>query len=559
MDSSDGEPWESAPRGYVNLLTVDRPTSMWPRRCLVAGIGLLAAGASAVMLFDRRFAPEVANRTHFGKATENLFSASGFAPTTAEERVSTEDGMFPASSIPSRAHRDIMFPASSTPPSLAHGDGTVPASSIPSLAHKDGMLPSLSMPPLAHVEQRPAPVVATGAEIEAVWATTSSLIKAQSQVDALKATDYQNNPSVAYHRGDTSESQAATSYEPAPEAAWRTDDLPAAKRVQAEAVADWRRWRKEFEEQNAGDAPMESVTQAPEYQEDPSAPSTTPSWTAAPEYQEDPAASSSMQGTTSRPTTVTTVSTVSSRSHSLFCWALMMPHGYEVSLVRTLLNHGAGIFTCEDWTVFSEGHVELSPGPPARIITEDVGSVKCDFGGPWHLAMNSKVFIKVWRKVFADKRYLKAGWTVKVDPDAVFLPARLRAMLVKSDPDANVYFNNCDQGLHGPIEILARGGMEVFRKGIDKCVKHLSHEFDQAGEDVFLRHCLGLLNVSRVDNFHLLSEDRCMWENPVKQGCVSGKVAFHPFKKPETYFHCLQQAKAKDHRDSRARIRAIMK
>jgi len=494
MDASDVESWESVPRGYVNLPFVDRPTSMWPRRCLVAGVGLIAAGASAVMLFDCRFAPQLANRTLFGKATENLVSAYGFAPTTAEEGVMAKDGttlwgMPLASSIPSaesepysRTSRETRNTYMSTPAPVVATGGHVEAvwtTTSPVVIVES----SVDVPKTA---QRPAPVVVIGANIEAIWTTTSSTVTVESSLGAPKTRDSQNNPSWAYHRGDTLQSRATTSI-----MAYHRGDT-----LESRATTSY-----------------EPATQ---------------------------------------------VSTVTStKSHPLFCWALMMPHGYEVSLVRTLLNHGAGIFTCEDWTVFSEGHVELSPGPPVRIITEDVGSVKCDFGGPWHLALNSEVFIKVWRKVFAEKKYLKAGWTVKVDPDAVVLPDRLRAMMVKSDPDANVYFNNCDQGLHGPIEILARGGMEVFRRGIDKCVKALSHEFDQAGEDVFLRHCLGLLNVSRVDNFHLLSEDRCMWENPVQTGCVSGKVAFHPFKKPETYFKCLQQAR--DHHKDRDRVRAVMK
>lgn len=223
-----------------------------------------------------------------------------------------------------------------------------------------------------------------------------------------------------------------------------------------------------------------------------------------------------------------------------------MPQGYEVSLVRTLLNRGSGIFQCDEYSVFSEGDVELSPGPPVRIGTEDIGSVKCNYGGPWYLALNSEVFIKAWQRVFDDGKYLRAGWTLKVDPDAVFLPKRMRVHMAGSDPDASVYFNNCDQGLHGPIEVLSRGGMRAFAKGMGLCESNLKHEFGEYGEDVFLRHCLGLLEVNRVDDFRLLSEDRCMWENPIKDGCVSGKVAFHPFKTAESYFKCMREAEGEE-------------
>jgi len=107
------------------------------------------------------------------------------------------------------------------------------------------------------------------------------------------------------------------------------------------------------------------------------------------------------------------------------------------------------------------------------------------------------------------------------------------------------YLNNCDQGLHGPLEVISLGGMKAFRDGINTCTSDpkLTEEKSSGGEDVFLRHCMTLLNIAKVDNFGLLSEQACFWEDPVKNGCTSGKVSFHPFKKPELYFKCLDQAK----------------
>merc|ERR1712190_326433 len=93
----------------------------------------------------------------------------------------------------------------------------------------------------------------------------------------------------------------------------------------------------------------------------------------------------------------------------------------------------------------------------------------------------------------------KQEWTVKVDPDAVFLPDRLHDQLKRAHGSDSVYLNNCDQGLHGPIEIVSHAGMADFEAGIDKCVTELKHEWGWQGEDVFLRHCLGILKVSRVD------------------------------------------------------------
>mmetsp|Transcript_78566 Transcript_78566/g.155644 ORF Transcript_78566/g.155644 Transcript_78566/m.155644 type:complete len:483 (-) Transcript_78566:152-1600(-) len=231
-----------------------------------------------------------------------------------------------------------------------------------------------------------------------------------------------------------------------------------------------------------------------------------------------------------------------SPGQSLLCVSLVLPWGYEHGLLRMQYTKGASIFACDEYQVFSDGDNTLSPGPPVRIGTTDIGSVHCDYGGVWHLALNSKVFIKVWDKIFEEKKYKSCDWTVKADPDAVFIPNRLRSMVTSKGAEASVYLNNCDQGLHGPLEVISLGGMKVFDEGVGECKEKLSYEFWQWGEDVFLRHCLGLLKVNRVDNFKLLSEDRCMYENPAQQGCYSGKVAFHPFKDPEKYMKCLEQA-----------------
>lgn len=211
-------------------------------------------------------------------------------------------------------------------------------------------------------------------------------------------------------------------------------------------------------------------------------------------------------------------------------------------MMRMLIDRGLSIFACDEYSVYSSTRRELSPGPPARVVTENIGSVRAQYGGPWHLALNSEIFVRVWRRVFEDRLFIGYDWTVKVDPDAVFLPWRLREHVRNADPDAHVYLNNCDQGIHGPLEVISRGAMEVFSHGISDCLPKLEQEFTWAGEDVFLRHCLGMLKVNRVDDFRLLSEKACFWEDPEKNGCVSGKVAFHPFKTPELYKRCLDQA-----------------
>ncbi|CAK0825466.1 unnamed protein product, partial [Prorocentrum cordatum] len=77
---------------------------------------------------------------------------------------------------------------------------------------------------------------------------------------------------------------------------------------------------------------------------------------------------------TAIPTTTTETSSTTTMLRSLFCFALMMPSGDEVSLMRELLRKSQGIFLCDSYSVFSSEDVELSAGPPARIGTEIIGS-----------------------------------------------------------------------------------------------------------------------------------------------------------------------------------------
>jgi hypothetical protein len=225
----------------------------------------------------------------------------------------------------------------------------------------------------------------------------------------------------------------------------------------------------------------------------------------------------------------------------------MMPQGYERGLMRRLLAANQSIFRCDGHQVFSDGAQEIGPGPQGHVVmAEDIGSTKATMGGPFNNVLNGGIFARVWKRVFRDAAYSKLDWTVKVDPDCVFLPDRLRTHLDsrKADPASVVYLNDCDQGLHGPIEVVSNGGMESFREGMDKCVDALSKEWTWAGEDVFLRHCLGMLKINRVDDFALLSETACMWNDPVKKGCGTEHIAFHPFKQETAYFKCLAQAHA---------------
>mmetsp|Transcript_131320 Transcript_131320/g.366082 ORF Transcript_131320/g.366082 Transcript_131320/m.366082 type:complete len:591 (-) Transcript_131320:115-1887(-) len=229
-------------------------------------------------------------------------------------------------------------------------------------------------------------------------------------------------------------------------------------------------------------------------------------------------------------------------SPSLYCFSLMLPWGYEISLIRTQLAKGVGIFACNDWSVISNQSVMLSPGPPVRIETEVMpGSLKCEFGGEYHTALNSEIFFRVWKKVMELGHYRRYDWSVKMDPDAVLLPSRLRRHTDFRNPSDPIYLNNCYEGLHGPIEVVSHGGMQAIANGLEHCRQSLEHEWMTYGEDVWLRRCFGLLAVARVDDYSVLFEKACKpFRDPIP--CTADAVSFHPLKTPQDYFMCLGQA-----------------
>jgi len=128
-------------------------------------------------------------------------------------------------------------------------------------------------------------------------------------------------------------------------------------------------------------------------------------------------------------------------------------------------------------------------------------------------------------------------------------------------PSTPAYLNNCKWGLHGPIEVLNRLGMQAFLAGQSQCsdirddamqpqpvywhplLKRYAGDDEEHsfGEDEYARRCLPRLGVQKIDEFSLLTEKACGAE---VYPCNSGAVAFHPFKQADAYFECARLAGA---------------
>jgi len=236
---------------------------------------------------------------------------------------------------------------------------------------------------------------------------------------------------------------------------------------------------------------------------------------------------------------------VMGKTGSVFCWSLMLPFGYEVELIKFQYKKGASIFGCDENAVYSNKTVSIGPGFKTVVVPVDL-TVK--FGGDSYTALNSWIFIAMWKKVIDEGRHLAHDWIAKVDPDAVFFPRRLRPILARYAGTG--YINNCKYGFHGPIEVLASKTLSVLQadynaswdgKAPVKCVKEL--HFGEWGEDFFLSQCMSKVHViTRKTDANLMCEAHC--DCPNFYWCKESpeRVTYHPFKRVDMYAQCMANA-----------------
>jgi len=235
-------------------------------------------------------------------------------------------------------------------------------------------------------------------------------------------------------------------------------------------------------------------------------------------------------------------------SITLFCWALMLPNTYEQDLLGQQLADGMNIFACDGSKVYSNVSVDIGDEVKSRAVNV---SLHCDFGGEFGTALNTDIFLAVWRQLIADADYTKYDWTVKTDPDTVWFPARLKAILIDHpEEDRGAYLNNCWRGMHGPIEVLSKNAVTTWGAGIDECIDVLNKLCSgpcQWGEDMWMDQCLWkILKVRRDEVFELLIEDHCdpPEDNSWRTCADASMVSYHPFKDPADYKGCYYNSKA---------------
>merc|ERR1712217_771855 len=194
----------------------------------------------------------------------------------------------------------------------------------------------------------------------------------------------------------------------------------------------------------------------------------------------------------------------------------------DEQLMQMAQSHRASIFQCDEHQVY---HSRKS-----QFITQ----------GSWSSWVNTGSFVKVWEDVRRDGLWRSHDWTVKVDPDTVFLPDRLRAHIrvLRPPADLPIYLQNSDFSdlrFLGAIETVSRNGLKLYFDSYNDCHASLG---DHSGEDGFMKGCFDSIGVGFMNDNDILA-------TPFDQtDCTDGnRVAFHPRKKAADWLACWNNAR----------------
>lgn len=228
---------------------------------------------------------------------------------------------------------------------------------------------------------------------------------------------------------------------------------------------------------------------------------------------------------------------------SLFCFSVAQ-RGSEMDIMGTQLNETAGIFECDEFMVLSDAEVDLG----REVVTTKIEMVNAGLSKDGTSA-NTATFIHAWAAVLKDGRYENHDFTVKVDPDTVLLPSRLRSSL-EPFVDQTFYVPTCDLRdqfpdshdypmMYGALEVLSKNAVKAYATDGEKCKGELP--WQDWGEDLYMGHCLDMCGVDQHVDLALVADSSCRDQ---LEGCVApDHAAYHHFKTAESWLKCLNEAR----------------
>merc|ERR1712039_1159178 len=122
---------------------------------------------------------------------------------------------------------------------------------------------------------------------------------------------------------------------------------------------------------------------------------------------------------------------------------------------------------------------------------------------------------------------------------------------------------NCEKvkyGFFGNLEVISKTAFSILLANIDTCDKKTvanwkvgieKGKYGPMGEDLFAEMCLRKNGVAMIDAFDISKDGMCEAKRPAnmkknkkwKPDCsATNTPAIHPFKKPEEYKTCMEEA-----------------
>jgi len=253
-------------------------------------------------------------------------------------------------------------------------------------------------------------------------------------------------------------------------------------------------------------------------------------------------------------------------AETMFCWSVYTHNtgstkkSHEKDLLTEQHSRNVSIFACNAYAVYSDVHVSLGGGLSTIQVNDNEGDfhfAKRKTTGAW---VNTGMFKQIWKGLRDAGTYKNYDWTVKVDPDAVFVPSRLVSRIRFLPRPANgIFLVNCkhvDNGFFGNLEVYSSLAFGILLSNVDKCnsalpwkvgVKGGAH--GPMGEDLFAEKCMEKNGVAKVEAFDISIDGACPADRPGNLreskhwhgNCkdVVSAAAIHPFKKVADYFQCL--------------------
>jgi hypothetical protein len=185
------------------------------------------------------------------------------------------------------------------------------------------------------------------------------------------------------------------------------------------------------------------------------------------------------------------------------------------------------------------------------------GSVETDNGGNGHpnTALNTPIFIQVWRELFRLDIFNQYDWIVKLDLDTGFNSYRLRRVLMDHPQTTPMvlgnHYSRCNS-LAGAIEVFSSKAVQLFASSVNLCEHGI--DFSGMAEDTWVKLCMEKLGVSFVAEPRLVTLGICgsfdvtpdpMWT-----------VAVHPCKGTSKMRSCLDALQDPPLKEPRVRIRS---